>query len=136
MSSETTTLEPVPLRRRLHRGLLPAAVVYAWVGGSFDSFTTASVLAVGFPGVLGVLTASSRWPDERAVGPRRPPRAALVWAAWFVATALWEAYAFLKGSTPAHPTLSVLLDGPLANHAVRTVFFFGWLNLGWRLLQR
>ncbi len=136
MSSETTRVEPVRIRRRLHPGLLPAAILYAAVAATFDSFTNASMLAVGFLGVLGVLTAASDWPDERGAGARRLSRGALVWAVWFVATALWEAYAFLRGSTPAHPTISVLLDGPLQVYLVRALFFFGWMALGWKVLQR
>jgi hypothetical protein len=83
-----------------------------------------------------VLLAASDWPGERVRAKRRLSRAALVWALWFVAAALWEAYAFVKGSTPAHPTISVLLDPPLDVHVVRAAAFMGWLTLGWRLLRR
>lgn len=123
-------------RRRPGLLVLAGAVLYSWIAAGFTSFTAASAMAVGVPGVAGVLLASSRWPDERARPVHRLPRTALAWAVWFVVTCLWEAYAFFHGSTPAHPTLSVLLDGPLEVRAIRTIAFLGWLGLGWKVLRR
>lgn len=123
-------------RRRPGLGLLAAATLYAWIAAGFSSFTLASALAVGFPGVAGVLLAASDWPRERVESARRIGPMAAIWAVWVVVLSLWELYAFLMGSTPGHPTISVLLDGPLEVHVIRAAAFFGWLALGWRVLRR
>jgi hypothetical protein len=63
------------------------------------------------------------------------------WAAVFVALGLWELGAWLlqpslTTGSPAHPTISILLDPLLGSHPGRSVGFAAWLALGWFLVRR
>jgi hypothetical protein len=81
-----------------------------------------------------------------ARGPAWPGRPVLVAgdgrvAAVFVALALWELGALLLQpaltvDSPAHPTISVLLDPVLGSAPGRSVGFAVWLALGWFLARQ
>jgi hypothetical protein len=66
---------------------------------------------------------------------------AAAWAALLVALALWELGTWLLQPTlttgsPAHLTISILLDPLLGSQPDRSVGFAAWLGLGWLLVRR
>lgn len=111
------------------------AAAFAWFAAGFASFTWQATVAVGVAG-LAVLALGLR---RRPPGGRRVherPRGYWVWVMWALALTVWWGSAFLAGSRPAHPTLSLLLDPALELHPVRAVAFLGWLLAGWMLVRR
>jgi hypothetical protein len=115
--------------------VLPVLVVLSLIGGAFPSFSLAAnlyVLALG--AVLCALGLSGR--VRRQDPPERLPRAAVWWLVPVLAAALLELADFLLGSTPAHPSLSKLLDPVLAGYLPRSAGYFGWLCAFWWLVRR
>jgi hypothetical protein len=113
---------------------VPAFTVLALIGGLFGSFTitaTAYVLSLG--AVMTWLGLSGR------VG-KRPPVERIGAGAWWLLPAgvfvAIELTNFRYGSTYPHPTLSVLLDGPLDRYSIRALCYFGWLGGFWGLVRR
>ena len=115
-----------------------AVALYAWIAGSFPSFTWAATAAVLLPGVAIFLAgtvghaATTEGPPPRRVS----GRAVLVWSVPVGAFCVLEVVNDMLGSTYAHPTLSVLMDPVLTQHPLRSLAIFGWLVGGWRLVQR
>jgi len=114
---------------------VPTFALLALVGGLFESFSvTANVYVLVLGGMLVWLGLSAR--AARRVSPARLPRPASWWllpAALFVVI---EVANFLLGSTYNHPTLSILVAGPLASYPVRTLAYFAWLGGFWGLVRR
>jgi hypothetical protein len=120
-----------------------AAVVYAWVAGSFERFTWPATLAVLLPGALALAAAARRRPPRPvdAAARRVDPRGAALWLAVFLGFCLWELVTFLQQPSPTaaswdHPTLSTLADPVLASHPARSLALLAWLGLGRALLRR
>lgn len=131
---------PTPLRptRPTHTMVTGAlvGVGYSLVGGSLRRLTVPAELATLLPGAAVV------WYALRPDTPRFPPperigrRGALAWGAVLVAFGIWELYAALRGSTPAHPTLSILM-GPLIDPPfVRAAGYAAWLAAGVWVVRR
>ncbi|MFD0634428.1 hypothetical protein ACFQ9X_25660 [Catenulispora yoronensis] len=63
-------------------------------------------------------------------------KGALPWAAVAVVFGIWELYAAVRGSTPAHPTLSILM-GPLIDPPfARAAGYALWLAVGVWVVRR
>ena len=121
--------------------VLLAGLVYVVLVAGFARYSMPATLAVWAPAAAGVAVGwrrpTSDGPDPAPV----PAAGAAVWAAVFVALALWELAALLlqpslTTDSWAHPTISVLLDPILATHPGRAVVLSLWLASGWWLLRR
>jgi hypothetical protein len=109
--------------------------------GGLARFTWPVMVAVVVPGIVGVMSAWYAAPRPSAEAAPIQAGGAAAWAAVFVALALWELGTWLLQPTlttgsPAHPTISVLLDPLLGSSPGRSVGFAAWLALGWFLVRR
>jgi hypothetical protein len=109
---------------------------YALIGGSLRRLTAPAELATLLPGAALV------WYAQRPETPRFPAPAridragAVAWGTVAVAFGIWELYAALRGSTPAHPTLSILM-GPLIDPPfARAAGYAVWLAAGVWVVRR
>lgn len=101
---------------------------YAWVAGTWHSFTPQATVLTFLPGLAAgaVILPARRDPvalDTSTAG----------WVVWVLLVAAlggWEAWAFVTGSTHAHPTMSTLVNSWMHGRYRRRVAFFGWLTLG------
>ncbi|GAA1994041.1 hypothetical protein [Catenulispora subtropica] len=109
---------------------------YCLIAGSLRRLTAPAELATLLPGAALV------WYAQRPATPRFPApdrldtRAVLPWAVLLVLFGVWELYAALRGSTPAHPTLSILM-GPLIDPPfARAAGYALWLAGGVWVVRR
>jgi hypothetical protein len=111
-------------------------VGYALIAGSFARLTVPAELATLVPGA-GLLWYAQRPTTPRFAAPDRiEGKGALPWAVVAVAFTIWELYAALRGSTPAHPTLSILM-GPLIDPPPARAIGYGlWLAVGLWAVRR
>ena len=129
----------IPLRRprRNQVAAWTAAVVFAAVAGRFATLSAPAEFAVLGSGLL-VFARAVRTPVER----RRPTpghvdgRGSLAWLGLLAVFLTWELFAFARGSTPAHPTLSILLGPLLAEPPVRSAGYLVWLAAGAWIAKR
>lgn len=114
-----------------------AMIVGAVVTGRFASFTWQATMGVSLCAAL-VLAAGGRVPGRPTSPPPDPPgrREALPWWGWCGAFTAWWGSAFLTGSRPSHPTLSLLLDPVFGTHAGKSLGLLAWMLLGWWLVRR
>jgi hypothetical protein len=137
MDQQPGLIVEIPQPRSWDRPLVtvPAFAVLALIGGFFPSFSLmANLYVVVLGGVLMWFGLSGR--VARTPSPRRLTRTAAWWllpAGIFVAIELTD---FVLGSTTPHPTLSVLLAGPLEGYTFRSVVYFIWLAGFWGLVRR
>ncbi|MFL6110748.1 MAG: hypothetical protein ACJ786_05290 [Catenulispora sp.] len=126
--------EPLPRNTMITWALL--GVGYALVAGSFARLTVPAELATLLPGA-GLLWYAKRPATPRFAAPDRiDGRGVLPWAVVGVAFGIWELYAALRGSTPAHPTLSILMR-PLIDPAPARAIGYGlWLAGGLWVVRR
>jgi hypothetical protein len=129
------------LRPRVTPAIVVAGLGYAVVVGTFGRYTWPSTVAIVGPGAAGVATAW-RQPTHEQPKPLGLDRlGTLAWVAVFLALALWELAALLlqpslTTPSPAHPTISTLLDPALASHLGRSISLLLWLAFGWLLVER
>ena len=129
------------LRARPTPALVIGGLLYSVAAGGLARFSWPVMVAVAVPGVVGVASAWYATPRPPVgTAPIRQGGAA-GWAAVFVALGLWELGAWLlqpslTTGSPAHPTISILLDPLLGSHPGRSVGFAAWLALGWFLVRR
>jgi hypothetical protein len=121
--------------------LVIGGLLYAMAAGGLARFSWPAMVAVAVPGVLGVTSAWRAGPGPPAEAAPPQGRGAAAWAAVFVALGLWELGSWLLQPTlatgsPAHPTISLLLDPVLGSQPGRSVGFAAWLALGWFLVGR
>src|SRR5512132_2484006 len=114
------SVEPM-LRPRVTPLMVSAGLAYAALVGTFGRYTWPATVSVVGPGAAGV-----------AVAWRRPTRQATE------PLALWELAALLlqpslTTPSPAHPTISTLMDPVLASHLGRSITLLLWLAFGWLL---
>ncbi|GAA2016663.1 hypothetical protein GCM10009839_10400 [Catenulispora yoronensis] len=109
---------------------------YALIAGSLRRLTAPAELATLLPGAALV------WYAMRPATPHFPApdhidgKGALPWAAVAVVFGIWELYAAVRGSTPAHPTLSILM-GPLIDPPfARAAGYALWLAVGVWVVRR
>jgi hypothetical protein len=129
------------VRARPTPALVIGGLLYSVAAGGLARFSWPAMVAVAVPGVVGVASAwhAAPGPPAEAAPIRRGGAAG--WAAVFVALGLWELGAWLlqpslTTGSPAHPTISILLDPLLGSHPGRSVGFAAWLALGWFLVRR
>lgn len=126
---------------RLTPVLVIGGLGYAVAAGGLVPFSWPAMVAVGAPGLVGVMSAWRASPRPSAQAAPMHAGGAAAWAAVFVVLALWELGALLLQpsltmGSPLHPTISVLLDPALGSHLGRSVGFAVWLALGWFLVRR
>jgi hypothetical protein len=129
----------VPARRT--PALVVGGLLYSVAAGGLARFSWPAMVAVAVPGIVGVMSAWYAAPRASAEAAPIQAGGAAAWAAVFVALALWELGTWLLQPTltagsPAHPTISVLLDPLLGSSPGRSVGFAAWLALGWFLVRR
>ena len=127
---------PVEASRRPPRAALIVVGMagFAWVAGGFASFTWQALASVLVGGAVVAVLGTRGSPRRRRVGGR--PRGMSAWVIWAAALLAWWGSAFLTGSRPSHPTLSLLLDPLLQVHPVKSIAFLAWMLAGWALLRR
>jgi hypothetical protein len=123
------------------RAWVIAGLLYAVAAGGLARFSWPALVAVAGPGLVGVLSAWRTPPTPSVEAAPIHASGAAAWAAVFVVLALWELGALLLQpaltiDSPAHPTISVLLDPVLGSHLGRSVGFAVWLALGWLLVRQ
>lgn len=112
------------------------SVGYALVAGSFARLTIPAELATLLPGT-GLVWYALRPATPRFATPARiDRRGALPWAAVAVAFGVWELYAALRGSTSAHPTLSILMRPLIDPPPLRAAGYGLWLAAGLWVVRR
>ncbi len=115
--------------------LVPVFGLLSLVGGLFPSFSLQAnlyVLVIG--GTMTWLGLSGRLP-RRPVG-RRLGVGAAWWLVPALLLALVELVSAIYDSTPAHPTISVLMDPILDVYLARVLAYFLWLGAFWTLVRR
>jgi len=129
------------VRFRLTPPVVVAGLAYAVVVRTFGRYTWPSTVAIVGPGAAGV-AAAWRQPTHEEPEPRGLDRLeTLAWVAVFLALALWELAALLlqpslTTPSPAHPTISTLMDPVLASHLGRSITLLLWLAFGLLLVER
>lgn len=126
-----------PQRRRLCAALAGAGLVaFAWIAGGFRAFTWQSTVSVAIPGVALVALAARGKPARIP----SPDRLDLCGASYWLIAAFsffeWECAAWMDGSRPWHPTLSVILAPLFDHHMIKSAAFLTWMIGGWELLRR
>ena len=134
------TAAPLPLRAS-H----PASTLITWgvvglgyslIAGTFRRLTFPAEFATLLPGAALVWYALR---PTTAHFPAPAPftrRDALAWTAVAVAFGIWELYAALRGSTHAHPTLSILLGPTIDPPPARAAGYVAWLLAGVWVVRR
>jgi hypothetical protein len=115
--------------------VIPLFVPLSLLGGLFPSFSlTANLYVLLLGSVLMVAGMSPR------IGRRPAPEVLGGGLGWWLLPVLVfaavEISSFLWGSTPQHPTLSILLDPLLEGYLLRSLAYFGWLTAFWGLVRR
>lgn len=125
------------IRRAVRPGLATAValVLLGWVGSRFGSFTVGSAVFVLSCGAALTISAFAR-NRHRPVPAIRVRPVALAWSVPVLAFATLETVNLRLGSTYEHPTVSILMDGPLEHRPIRWVAIVLWLAVGWALTRR
>jgi hypothetical protein len=132
--SSVTAAVPADTRTRLL--IAGAFVPIALVAGGLPSFSLgANLLVLTVGGVLFWAGVTYRPLAERSPA-RRWPGGSTRWLLPAGMLAGLEAFSFMLGSTPEHPTLSLLADPWLERYPVRAAAFLGWLAAFWGLVRR
>ena len=97
-------------------------------------------LACAVPGVVALWLVLHPGPGTSAGAPRAPARW-WVWPLLGLALALVELWSFVHRAGPLiddphHPELSTLVEPWLDPYAVRVLFLWSWLLIGWWLVRR
>ncbi|GIJ45873.1 hypothetical protein Val02_27590 [Virgisporangium aliadipatigenens] len=129
-----TAAAPADTRTRLL--VAGAFVPIALVAGGLPSFSlAANLLVLGVGGALFWAGVTYRPLTGRSPA-RRWPKGSTRWLLPAGVLAGMEAVSFVLGSTPEHPTLSLLADPWLERYPVRAAGFLGWLLAFWGLVRR
>lgn len=133
----------IPARRHLTRpsrteaAAWAAAIVFAAVAGRFAPLSAPAEFAVLGSGILVFAWAVRMPADQRRPAPDHVDgRGSLTWLGLLLVFLTWELFAFFHGSTPAHPTLSILLGPLLAEPSLRAAGYLLWLASGAWLARR
>lgn len=132
------TVHPVaePLRPNTAITFALLGVGYAFIAGGFARLTVRAELATLVPGAALIWYALRPTTPRFAAPTRIEGRAVLPWAVVAVAFAVWELYAALRGSTPAHPTLSILMRPWINPPPARAIGYGLWLATGLWVVRR
>jgi len=127
-------------RRWAEHGRLPAwaaAVLFSAIAGRFAPQSAPAEFAVLGAGLAVCAWALRRPPDRRRPAPDRiDGHGTLPWLGLLLVFLVWELFAFFRGSTPAHPTLSILLGPLLADPLSRGAGYLLWLAGGVWIARR
>ncbi len=113
-----------------------AAVVFSVVAGNLTPLTWPATVAVLVSGGLATWLGVYRPPPRLRAPEYVSARGAAAWGGVLVAFAVWELYAFFRGSTPQHPTLSILSVPLLAPASHRVIGYLLWLAAGLWVVRR
>lgn len=116
--------------------LAVGGVLWALVAGGFRRLTIPAELGTFLPGLFITARALRRDCRRLPAPDHLDGRGTAAWAAVLVLFGIWELYADLRGSTPDHPTLSILMGPLLADPLHRTVGYILWLALGVWVVRR
>ena len=109
---------------------------YCLIAGSFRRLTAPAEIATLLPGAALVWYALR---PTTAHFPAPAPftrRGTMAWAAVGIAFGIWELYAAARGSTHAHPTLSILMRPLIDPPPARSVGYGAWLLAGVWVVRR
>lgn len=134
---ETRAGQLPPGARPARNAIMGAAMIgYAWLLAGMAPFSTRALVTVLLPGAaLGVIAFAR--PPERIPAPESLDVTGFSY--WLIVIALlleWEASAVRSGSTPAHPSLTELVNPLIAAHPVKSGAIVVWLLAGWALVRR
>jgi len=111
-------------------------VCWALVAGGFRRLTIPAELGTFVPGAAVTYLALRRGCRRFRAPEHLDGRGTAAWGAVLVVFGIWELYADLRGSTPDHPTLSILMGPVLADPLHRAVGYLLWLAAGVWLVRR
>jgi hypothetical protein len=109
---------------------------YAAVAGGFRRLTVPAELGTFLPGAFITYLAMRRGCRRFRAPEHLDGRGTAAWGAVLVVFGIWELYADFRGSTPDHPTLSILMGPILADPLHRGVGYVLWLATGVWLVRR
>jgi hypothetical protein len=142
-TAAATSVPPQPptvRQLRISRGQMAAwtaAVIFAAVAGRFAALSAPAEFAVLGSGLLIFAWALRIPADRRRAAPERiHGRGSLAWLGLLAVFLAWELFALFHGSTPAHPTLSILLGPLLAEPLLRSAGYLVWLAAGVWIAKR
>lgn len=130
---------PPPLRftARGRFAAWTAAVVFAAIAGRFAALCAPAEFAVLGSGLVVFAWATRIPADQRRAAPERiDGRGSLAWLGLLAVFLTWELFALFRGSTAAHPTLSILLGPILAEPLPRSGGYLLWLAAGVWIAKR
>jgi hypothetical protein len=128
---------PEPLRLTPAVAALTAiGLGYALVAGGFRKLTIPAELGTFTVGALVSWLALRKDCRRRAAPAHLSGRGLLPWAVVLAVFAVWELYADFRGSTPDHPTLSILMGPALQDPVNRALGYVLWLATGVWVVRR
>ena len=117
-------------------------VLYAAAASLTAPLTSAAAVAVLGASVVMLLLALKppTSPDRQVIGGRLS-RTVLAWGGVVALAAIWDLIAWLRQpaydvASPAHPTVSLLLDPLTGSTVPRFLLWCLWLYAGYRLVRR
>ncbi|NUR26606.1 MAG: hypothetical protein HOV83_12300 [Catenulispora sp.] len=111
-------------------------VGYSLIGGSLRRLTTPAELATLLPGAALVWYALRPTTRRFEAPARLDGRGVVPWVVVLVLFGVWELYAAARGSTPAHPTLSILMGPWIDPPFARAAGYALWLAGGVWVVRR
>jgi hypothetical protein len=144
-AGDRTTAHPAPAAPTPLRAAHPTSAMISWgaaglgyalIAGNFARLTIPAELATLLPGAAMVWYALRPTTGHFPAPAPLTRRSTMPWTAIAVAFGIWELYAAARGSTHAHPTLSILL-GPLIDPPpARAAGYAAWLLAGVWVVRR
>ena len=128
---------PEPLRLTPAVAALTAfGLGYALIAGGFRKLTIPAELGTFPAGALITWLALRKDCRRRPAPAHLSGRGLLPWAVVLAVFAVWELYADFRGSTPDHPTLSILMGPVLQDPVNRALGYVLWLATGAWVVRR
>lgn len=109
---------------------------YSLIAGSFRRLTLPAEIGTLLPGAALVWYALRPTTPHLPAPAPIPRRNTVAWATVAVAFAVWELYAVARGSTHAHPTLSILMGPLIGPPPARAAGYAMWLMAGVWVVRR
>jgi hypothetical protein len=134
--TETPTQAAAPTIWERKLVMLPVLAFFALIGARLPVF---SRVATGYILVLGgalIWLARAHPARPRAAAGGDDRRSLAWWLLPLLAFVPMETVNYLLGSTPPHPTFSILLDPVFTIEPTRSLFYFVWLVAFWAVARR